>query len=198
MAFKIDNFGNISANGKTGIPSWWTYNATSTVLLDSDNLAAVLADGYFDGLGLGGISTLKVNDIIYVEAEDGNELIIVDGITPTITTAVFPVVGAGAIGTTQLADAGVTLAKLAAGVAPSHVAKFGGKVTWSGSGASLATTVTGVAATDIVVGTLQVHGTQGTTYLQLAPTTNTITATISTANTSNDLVYGYIVFRAAV
>lgn len=101
------------------------------------------------------------------------------------------------ISTAEIADAQVTLAKFAAGVTPSHVAKFAGKITWSASGASLATTVTGVASTDVVVATIQTAPTQAAYIVSATPTTNTITVTLSAANTSNDAVIAYQVLRAA-
>lgn len=104
--------------------------------------------------------------------------------------------GTGSVAATIAAGA-VTLAKLASGVSPAYVSKFGGKITWSGSGASLATTVTGVAATDIVIATIQTAPTQAAYIVSVAPTTNTITITLSAANTSNNAVISYQVFRAA-
>ncbi len=101
------------------------------------------------------------------------------------------------IGTSDLADGSVTLAKLASGVTPSHVVKYAGNFTWSGSGASKAQTVTGVAATDTVIVTIKTAPTQAAYVVSAAPTTNTITVTLSAANTSNDAVISYTVFRAA-
>jgi hypothetical protein len=104
---------------------------------------------------------------------------------------------AGTIVTADIADSGVTLAKLASGITPSHVVKYAGTVTWTGSGASLASTVTGVAATDIVMATIRVVPTQAAYLVSVAPTTNTITFVLSAANTSNDAQISYTVFRAA-
>ena len=106
-------------------------------------------------------------------------------------------IATGATVAASLATGAVTLAKLAAGITPSHVAKFSGTVTWSGSGASLAQTLTGVAATDIIQATITTKPTQAAYLAAVAPTTNTITYTLSAANTSNDAVIAYTVFRAA-
>ncbi len=102
-----------------------------------------------------------------------------------------------AVETAKIKDANVTLAKLSAGITPSHVVKYAGKITWSGSGASLATTVTGVAATDIVVATIQTAPTEAAYLVSAAPTTDTITLVLSAANTSNNAVISYQVLRAA-
>lgn len=101
------------------------------------------------------------------------------------------------ISTGEIADGAVTLAKLASGVTPSHVVKYAGTITWSGSGASKAATVTGVAATDIVTATIKTAPTEAAYLVSVAPTTNTITVTLSAANTSNDAVIAYQVLRAA-
>ena len=110
--------------------------------------------------------------------------------TGTATSASFVVGG-------TITNGSVLLASLATGISPSHVVKYAGTITWSGSGASLATTVTGVATTDIVMATITVKGTQAAYLVSAAPTLNTITLVLSAANTSNDYQISYTVFRAA-
>lgn len=105
----------------------------------------------------------------------------------TSGSALVGTIGAGA----------VLLANLGTGITPSHIVVYAGKITWTGGGATLASTVTGVASTDIVIATLQAKGTQTVYLVSAAPTTNTITFTLSTANTSNDTVVSYEVLRAA-
>ena len=120
--------------------------------------------------------------------------------TGTSTAAIWTLGGtvtAGSVDTTELADGAVTLAKLDDGIAPSHVVKFAGKITWSGSGASLATTITGVEATDIVLCTIQDAPTEDAYIASAKPTTDTLTVVLSEANTSNDGVIAYQVLRAA-
>ncbi len=109
------------------------------------------------------------------------------GTTASCTFTLIGTVGAGS----------VALANLSAGITPSHVVKYGGKITWAGSGAALATTVTGVLSTDIVQVTIQTAPTQAAYIKSAAPTTDTVTIVLSAANTSNDAVIGYTVFRAA-
>lgn len=104
---------------------------------------------------------------------------------------------ADAVTNAKLADTAVSLENLDSGITPSHVAKYAGAITWSGDGASLATTVSGVAATDLVMCTILTPPTQAAYIKSVAPTTDTITITLSTANTSNDAVINYVVFRAA-
>ena len=109
--------------------------------------------------------------------------VIVDG---TATTMTIP---GGAVSK-------ISISELETGIAPSHVVKFAGKITWSGSGAALATTVPGVAATDIVIATVQKVATETGYIASVLPDTNTITITLSTANTTNDAIIAYTVFRA--
>lgn len=117
--------------------------------------------------------------------------------SPAWTTFTALVPASNTITTAMIQNAAITLAKLAAGITPSHVAKFGGKITWSGSGATLATTVAGVLSTDIVEATIQGAPTQAAYLKSAAPTTDTVTLVLSAANTSNDAVIAYTVFRAA-
>lgn len=97
------------------------------------------------------------------------------------------VIGAGA----------VDLANLAAGIAPSHIAKYAGSVTWTGAGASVAETVTGAVAGDIIVATIRSAPSEAAYLVSAAPTTDTVTFTLSAANTSNDAIIDYVVMRAA-
>lgn len=90
----------------------------------------------------------------------------------------------------------ITLSELASGIAPSHVVKFAGKYTTLGGSATEAQTVTGVAATDIVVATLQDKGATPRTILTSKPTLNTITYIFS-GDPSTDHVVSYVVLRAA-
>lgn len=90
----------------------------------------------------------------------------------------------------------VTLADLAAGITPSHVVKFAGKHTTTGGAASEAFTVTGVAATDIVLVTIQTVGGTARTIVSAAPTLNTITIVFS-GDPSTDHIVAYQVLRVA-
>ena len=71
-----------------------------------------------------------------------------------------------------------------------------GEVTWSGSGATLAEAVTGVLATDNVVAIIKTAPTEAA-YLAAvrASAADEITFTLSAANTSDDAVIYYQVWR---
>lgn len=102
---------------------------------------------------------------------------------------------AGSIGTTELADDGVTKDKLATAVEPSHVVKYGANYTTTGGAAAEAITVTGAAATDIPLVTMQDDGTSDVTIVSAVVTTNTLTVTFS-GDPGNDTVISYVLLRA--
>lgn len=106
-------------------------------------------------------------------------------------------IDADAVTNAKIADAQISLEHLDTGIAPSHVVKYCGTITWSGSQAALATTVAGVAATDKVVASFLVNPSQAAYIAKVVPTTDTITITLSAANTSNDAQISYVVLRAA-
>lgn len=111
----------------------------------------------------------------------------------TLSAAGALTIANNAITTAKIADDQVTPNKL--GGMPFYVA-YGGKVTWTGSGATLTPTVTGVLTTDIVEATIQTAPSEAAYLVSAAPGTDDITLTLSAANTSNDAVISYIVYRA--
>ena len=72
---------------------------------------------------------------------------------------------------------------------------YSGTVTWSGSGATLASTVTGVLSTDRVLATIRVKPAQAGYLVRAVPSTDTITFELSAANTGNDAQISYLVLR---
>lgn len=100
------------------------------------------------------------------------------------------------LSSSQIAAGAVTLAKLAAGIAPSHVVKFAGTFTTLGGDASEAITVTGAAATDIVQVTVKTAGGTPRSIVAATAATNAINVTLS-GDPSTDHVLQYVVLRAA-
>lgn len=101
-----------------------------------------------------------------------------------------------AITTAKILNANVTLAKLATGVAPSHIIKFANQVTTVGGAAAEAFTVTGaVAATDRAFVQIVDNGTNNVTALQAVVTADTLTVTFS-ADPGADCVLNYQIIRA--
>jgi len=106
-------------------------------------------------------------------------------------------IASNAITTAKIAAAQVTLAKLAAGIAPAAVIKFAGQVTTAGGSATEVITVTGaVAATDRAFVQVVDNGTNNVTLLQAVVTTNTLTLTFSGDPAANTIV-NYQLVRAA-
>ena len=144
---------------------------------------------------------VKVNGVSLVASEGGvaEAALAANAVTTTkikdgnVTAAKL---ATDAVETAKIKNGNVTLAKLSAGITPSHVVKYAGTFTWTGGGASKAVTVDGVAATDIVVASFLVNPTEAAYIAKVVPTTNTITVTLSTANTSNDAKISYVVLRA--
>ena len=101
-----------------------------------------------------------------------------------------------AVTTAKILNANVTLAKLASGIAPSHVVKYAGKFTTLGGDANEAISVAGVAATDVVLVTVQTAGGTPRTIVSAIPATNAINVVMS-GDPSTDHILSYVVFRAA-
>lgn len=181
MAFQNQNMSRTSGSCNTVAPDTFTYNGNTNGLTDS--FATIIASNYFLTFWM----SLSVGDLIWVVGSDTNGIVYVTASSNSSVT----------VANNPIANGSIVLADLATGIAPSHVVKFAGTFTWSGSGASLATTVTGVAATDIVVASFLVTPTQAAYIAQIVPTTNTITTTLSAANTGNDAQISYVVYRAA-
>lgn len=99
-------------------------------------------------------------------------------------------------GALTIAAGAVTLAKLASGVAPSHIVKFAAQVTTTGGSATQTITVTGAAGTDLVFAQCKTQGATPRTILSAAATSNTVTI-IWSGDPSTDHVVYYQVLRAA-
>ena len=100
-----------------------------------------------------------------------------------------------AVTTAKINAAAVTLAKLATGIAPSHVVKFAGKDVSAGGSATVTITATGVAATDIVFAQIQAS-VNAVNVQKVTPTTNTITVLCS--GDPGAVTMSYQALRAAV
>lgn len=115
MAFDYTKFERWSASVAPGINSQWAYTDSLSTI------AQVTTAGFFDSIndiaadGLSaGNAIIKTGDIIWVVASDQNTYILVTDTLPTITSSVFDVVlGAGAVGTANIANLAVTGAKMA-------------------------------------------------------------------------------------
>lgn len=82
MALDITKFTQLS-EGYSARPKIWCYG-TST-----DNIATIMASGYFNNLGTDGDELLNVNDLIIVSASDLSVTLIVTAAGATVTTSLY-------------------------------------------------------------------------------------------------------------
>lgn len=116
---------------------------------------------------------------------DGNSLIDDDG-----------TLSADVVTNANIADDAVSLEHLDAGITPSHIVAYAGILTMGGGAASEAETVTGVAATDIVIAQISDNSTNDdVSLLEVKPTTNTLTFLFNEDPGANVKV-SYAVYRA--
>ena len=202
------NSGRVSVDGPafTNGPAIFSY-ASAT-----DAIATVTAANYFASA----VYDLAVGDIIIIEASDANGMYYVDAVNQTagtVTVVSFGPVGSvgtanlqngavtaiklanDAVETAKILNANVTLAKLASGIAPSHIVKYAGTSAYAGGGTSVAITVTGAAATDLVFAQIQAS-TNAVSVVKVVPTLNTVTVHFS-ADPGAATTVQYQVLRAA-
>lgn len=153
--------------------------------------------GFVALTGNAGLSTTLSSGNVFV----GNASNIATGVAmsgdATMANTGALTIANNAITTAKILNANVTLAKLAAGITPSHVIKFANQVTTVGGAAAEAFTVTGaVAATDRAFVQVVDNGTSNVTVLQAVVTTNTLTVTFS-GNPGADTIINYQLIRAA-
>ena len=171
----------ITNGGVTAIAALSIVNAdiSASAAIDFSKLAALTS---------GNILVGSAGNVPTSVAMSGDATIIASG---ALTIA------ADAITTAKILNANVTLAKLAAGITPSHVIKFANQVTTVGGAAAEAFVVTGaLAATDRAFVQVVDDGTANVTVLQAVVTNDTLTVTFS-ANPGNDAVINYQIIRAA-
>jgi hypothetical protein len=155
-------------------------NLADSGIAAADVMTSALADGHIFVGSAGGVAT----DV----AMSGDATIVASG---ALTIA------NNAITTAKILNANVTLAKLAAGITPSHVIKFANQVTTVGGAAAEAFTVTGaVGATDRAFVQVVDNGTGNVTALQAVVTDDTLTVTFS-ADPQNDTIINYQIIRVA-
>jgi hypothetical protein len=202
------NSGRVTVDGPafTNGPAIFSY-ASAT-----DAIATVTAANYFASA----VYDLAVGDIIIIEASDANGMYYVDAVNQTagtVTVVTFGPVGSvgtanlqngavtaiklasDAVETAKILNANVTLAKLASGIAPSHIVKYAGTSAYAGGGTSVAITVTGAAATDLVFAQIQAS-TNAVSVVKVVPTLNTVTVHFS-ADPGAATTVQYQVLRAA-
>lgn len=145
----------------------------------------------------GGLSSTLPSGDIYVGNGSNVATAVAMSGDATLSNAGVMTIANNAVTTAKILNANVTLAKLASGIAPSHVIKFANQVTTVGGAAAEAFTVTGaVAATDRAFVQVVDNGTNNVTVLQAVVTANTLTVTFS-ADPGADAIINYQLIRAA-
>ncbi len=179
---------DVAMTGDISITNAGVTAIVAGVIVNADiNASAAIAFSKFATLATGHI--LAGNGGVVTDVALSGDATI--GATGVLTIA------ANAITTAKILDANVTLAKLAAGIAPSHVVKFGAQHTTVGGNAAEAITVTGALATDLAFVQMVNDGTANVTIVNAVVTSNTLTITFS-ADPGNDCIINYQLLRAAV
>ena len=212
MALTIQTWGRASVsanepittlqNGSViGAPRIYTY-------VSVDTQAVMAGAGYFNaGVANQGVSQdLVTGDIILGYSKTDATWVWYTAVNTAgvITTSVFAAaaaVGTGnidnlAVTTAKLADAGVTLAKLAPGVAPSHVIKYANQVTTLGGAAAEVFAVVGALATDRAFVQMVNNGASNVTVVEAVVGAGTLTVTFS-ADPGAGAIINYQLIRAA-
>lgn len=176
----------------TGV-GFFTRNASTNAFV---SLAA--NGGLSNTLSSGNLFVGSAGNVATGVAMSGDATMIASGALTIANLAVTAAkLAANAVTTAKILDANVTLAKLAPGIAPSHVIKFANQVTTVGGAAAEAFTVTGaVAATDRAFVQVVDNGTANVTVLQAVVTNDTLTVTFS-GNPGADCIINYQIIRAA-
>lgn len=179
----VGNASNLAADvamsGDVTINNLGVTAITAGVIVNADiNAAAAIDFSKLAALTSGHILVGSAGNVATSVAMSGDATIVASG---ALT------IGAGAI----------TLAKLAAGVAPQSIIKFAAQYTTTGGAAAEAITVTGAAAaTDYAFVQVVSQGTNTVTVLKAVVTDNTLTVTFS-ADPGNDAIINYQIIRAA-
>lgn len=201
MAFTLNNWSCVSASLAQGQETITPFGGSPTVENSPnlftygspvDTVATISASNYF----LAQYASLSVGDWILGFGTDATLALQVTASSSTSVTVESTGLTTN-IGTGNIVNGAVTLAKLAAGITPAAVIKFAAQYTTSGGSATEAITVTGaVAATDRAFVQVVNNGTNNVTVLQAVVTTNTLTITFS-GDPAADTIINYQLIRAA-
>ncbi len=180
---------DVAMSGDVTISNTGVTAIAAGVIVNADiNAAAAIAFSKLAALTSGNILVGSAGNVPTSVTMSGDATIVASG---ALTIA------NNAITTVKILNANVTLAKLAAGITPSHVIKFASQVTTAGGAPAEAITVTGaVGATDRAFVQVVNDGTANVTAIQAVVTDNTLTVTFS-ADPGNDTVINYQIIRVA-
>ena len=168
-----------------GVDTWF-WVATS---VNSGGLSNTLASG---NLFVGNVSNVATGVTMSGDATMSNA----GALTIANLAVTAAKLAANAVTTAKILDANVTLAKLAAGITPSHIIKYAGTQANGGGSATITITVTGMLNTDLPFVAIQAS-TNAVTVQKVTPTANTITVLLS-GDPGAATTLSYEVLRAAV
>ena len=109
MAFDYTKWQRWSSGFDLSNNAMWNYSDTGTAV------ATIIASGFFNAVNEANPSpVINIGDLIWIQASDATEFAQVTAISPNVTVSVFDaVLGAGSVGTSNLANLAVTAAKIA-------------------------------------------------------------------------------------
>lgn len=162
--------------------------AAGTIVNADISAAAAIAFSKLAALTSGNIIVGSAGTVPTSVAMSGDVAIIASGATTIQNNAVT---------TAKILNANVTLAKLAAGITPSHIIKFAAQYTTTGGAAAEAIVVAGaLAASDRAFVQMVADGTNEVTIVEAVVTNDTLTITFS-GDPSNNCIINYQIIRAA-
>jgi len=183
--------GNIIVGSAGNVPTAVTMSGDATI---SDTGALTIANSAITDAKVSASAAIAFSKLAALTSG-----LIIVGSAGNVPTAVTmsgdaTIIASGAL---TISAGVVTLAKLAAGVAPAGVVKFMGQHTTVGGAAAEVITVTGaVAATDRAFVQMVNNGTGNVTVVEAVVTNDTLTVTFS-ADPGNDAIVNYQLLRAA-
>lgn len=154
----------------------YSYNSSTGSALFV-TLTASVSNGVITLSVANNLNTLSSGNIFVGNASNVPTSVALSG-DATLSNAGALTIANNAITTAKILNANVTLAKLAAGIAPSHVIKFAGTQANGGGSATIAITVTGLTTSYIPFAQLQ-SSTNAVTIQKVTPSSNTITVLLS-------------------
>ena len=200
MAFTIANWGSTSTSLNAGQETVTPFGGSPTVentvnvftyASPNDTVATIIASNYF----LAQYASLNVGDIIWGKGTDAAFACqVTASSSSSVTVASMGLTTS--IGTANIVNGAVTLAKLATGVSPEAVVKFSAQYTTVGGAAAEAITVTGALDTDLAFVQLVAPGSNTVSVNYAVVTADTLTVTFS-GDPGNNAIINYLVTRAA-
>lgn len=184
----VGTTGTTTTAVSVGINSVTTADIQDGAIINTKvNAAAAIDFSKLAALASGHIIVGSAGTVPTSVAMSGDVAIIASGATTVQNNAIT---------TVKILNANVTLAKLSAGITPSHVVKFAANYTTTGGAAAEAIAVVGALNTDLAFVQLVAPGTNTVTVSIAVMTADTLTVTFS-GDPGADAIINYQILRAA-